>query len=179
MQITSCLVLLPSPAAAPKRTQALRQQCSSTKPLPCPASHCLPAPQVSTKDGAVFVARSVICTLPLGVLKSGSVQFSPLLPKNKTEAISKLGVGLQDKIVLAFDKKFWTDTVYFDRWVVWGSCRGPFWDMGLPWGLLLLGLPWLAISKPDSSRALDSAAALTCRQVHGRLWNHMGAPVPV
>jgi monoamine oxidase len=70
---------------------------------------------VTTKEAGSYYARTVIVTLPLGVLKAGSVQFSPPLSANKTEAIAKIGVGLIDKVVLTFAKKFWSDSVYFDR----------------------------------------------------------------
>ena len=43
-----------------------------------------------------------ICTIPLGVLKTGSVSFSPALPTTKTAAISRMGVGLLNKVILEF-----------------------------------------------------------------------------
>jgi hypothetical protein len=37
-------------------------------------------------------------TLPLGVLKRGSVQFTPPLPARKQQAINALGMGVLDKV---------------------------------------------------------------------------------
>lgn len=49
-----------------------------------------------------FNANFVICTLPLGVLKSKKVTFSPDLPEAKKQAISKIGMGKIIKVVVFF-----------------------------------------------------------------------------
>ncbi|MBC8508112.1 MAG: FAD-dependent oxidoreductase [Anaerolineales bacterium] len=54
-----------------------------------------------------YQADKVVITLPLGVLKSGNVLFSPALPKEKQNAIHNLGMGLLDKVCLRFPNKFW------------------------------------------------------------------------
>ena len=46
-------------------------------------------------------------TLPLGVLKAGSVRFDPQLPIRKRHAIARLGVGVLNKLVLVFEEPFW------------------------------------------------------------------------
>ena len=61
---------------------------------------------VETGQG-VFRADRVICTLPLGVLQSGRVRFDPPLPAAKRAAIHRLGMGLLNKIILAFPRPFW------------------------------------------------------------------------
>ena len=40
---------------------------------------------------------AVLVTVPLGVLKHGSIEFSPPLPQRKLEAIKRLGFGLLNK----------------------------------------------------------------------------------
>jgi Flavin containing amine oxidoreductase len=40
----------------------------------------------------------VLVTAPLGVLKKGSITFSPPLPARKQEAIERLGFGLLNKV---------------------------------------------------------------------------------
>ena len=66
---------------------------------------------VTTRDGKTFKSEYVVCTLPLGVLKGLSdeskVQFSPPLSAPKQDAISNLGMGVENKVVLRFDKTFW------------------------------------------------------------------------
>jgi polyamine oxidase len=58
--------------------------------------------------GEVFEADRVIVTVPLGVLKAGTIEFDPPLPDAKQQAIRRLGFGLLDKVVLRFDEPFWT-----------------------------------------------------------------------
>ncbi len=61
---------------------------------------------VSTNRG-VFHAKRVICTLPLGVLKTGQVEFSPGLPNAKLTAIQRLNFGGTTKLYLMFPRTFW------------------------------------------------------------------------
>ncbi len=58
---------------------------------------------------AAFEADRVVVTVPLGVLKSGSISFSPALPARKREAIVKLAMGVLDKLCLQFPHAFWPD----------------------------------------------------------------------
>jgi len=61
-----------------------------------------------------FQADAAICTLALGVLKAGTVQFSPELPGEKQQAIEKLAMGTLNKIVLHFPAQFWpSETEFF------------------------------------------------------------------
>ncbi len=61
---------------------------------------------VHTND-RVYKARYVISTLPLGILKAGTVQFLPPLPPEKQNAIKHIGMGVFNKAYLLFDKPFW------------------------------------------------------------------------
>ncbi|GAB0496836.1 hypothetical protein MMPV_008157 [Pyropia vietnamensis] len=54
-----------------------------------------------------YAARSVIVTLPLGVLKAGDVAFAPPLPRWKAAPIGRLGSGLLNKVALRFGAPFW------------------------------------------------------------------------
>ena len=54
-----------------------------------------------------FSADRVIVTLPLGVLKKGSVTFDPPLPAEKQNMIEQLGVGVLNKVYLRFAEPFW------------------------------------------------------------------------
>ncbi|OAN34971.1 flavin monoamine oxidase family protein [Mycolicibacterium iranicum] len=51
----------------------------------------------------------VIVTVPLGVLKAGTIVFDPPLPQAKVDAIQRLGFGVLDKVVLTFEEPFWIE----------------------------------------------------------------------
>ena len=71
--------------------------------------------QISTNSGGVtvttqlgtFTGDRVIVTLPLGVLKAGTVQFTPGLPASMQQAIDALGMGVLNKTFLRFPSVFW------------------------------------------------------------------------
>ncbi|KAF2972917.1 hypothetical protein GQX73_g557 [Xylaria multiplex] len=76
--------------------------------------------RIDCEDGSVIEADYVVSTIPLGVLKHGSVEFQPALPTEKTEAIGRLGFGILNKIILVYDHAFWdTDADIF------GCLRAP------------------------------------------------------
>jgi len=56
---------------------------------------------------AEFLADQVVVTLPLGVLQADSVRFVPELPRNKRQAIARLGMGVLNKCYLRFPEVFW------------------------------------------------------------------------
>lgn len=77
---------------------------------------------VECADGRVFRADAALCTLPLGVLKAGDVRFSPPLPEEMQGAISRLGYGLLNKVVMLFSTCFWgNDADSFGRCATGGE----------------------------------------------------------
>ncbi|KHN96255.1 vacuolar protein sorting 33A-like protein [Metarhizium album ARSEF 1941] len=62
---------------------------------------------IESEDGVTVCADNVVCSVPLGVLKQGSINFEPALPAWKTGAIERLGFGILNKVVLVYDKVFW------------------------------------------------------------------------
>jgi monoamine oxidase len=62
--------------------------------------------KVETSAGPIEADR-VVLTVPLGVLKSGSIRFMPELTEAKQTAIRRLGMGLLDKVALRFPRSFW------------------------------------------------------------------------
>lgn len=70
--------------------------------------------------------EAAIVTLPLGVLKKGAVNFAPPLPAQKQEAISRLGMGLLDKLYLQFDDMFWDEDATWIELPETGLPRGQF-----------------------------------------------------
>ncbi len=55
-----------------------------------------------TTESATYKADFVIVTVPLGLLKAGSIKFTPDLPQEKQGAIDRLEMGLLNKIVLQY-----------------------------------------------------------------------------
>ncbi|MCS5711207.1 FAD-dependent oxidoreductase [Candidatus Berkiella aquae] len=63
--------------------------------------------EIETKQGN-FHADKVICTMPLGVLKTQAhTLFSPPLSPEKIEAINAMGVHTSTRVVLEFETPFW------------------------------------------------------------------------
>jgi monoamine oxidase len=53
-------------------------------------------------------AKTCLITLPLGVLQSGSVEFSPALPAAQKSALKSLKMGLLNKVYLKYHQVFWS-----------------------------------------------------------------------
>ncbi|KAF8400994.1 hypothetical protein HHK36_014297 [Tetracentron sinense] len=70
-------------------------------------------------DGSVMFADHVLVTVSLGVLKAGiqeeSGMFSPPLPSFKTEAISKLGFGVVNKLFLQLSPTHDQENINFQK----------------------------------------------------------------
>lgn len=65
-----------------------------------------------THNNNVTTADYVLVTVPLGVLKSGNIQFVPALPTAKQNAIQKVGMNCVNKFLLTWDTAFWDDEQY-------------------------------------------------------------------
>ncbi|RPA81364.1 hypothetical protein BJ508DRAFT_209259 [Ascobolus immersus RN42] len=63
--------------------------------------------KVEFTNGNVLEGDEVVVTLPLGVLKDNKISFEPPLPNWKQDAISRLGFGLLNKVVLVYQEAFW------------------------------------------------------------------------
>jgi monoamine oxidase len=136
-----------------------------------------PQVRVLTAQGE-FSADQVIISVPLGVLQSGQIGFSPPLPQNKGKAIEHLGMGHFNKCYLRFAQAFWpreTDWLEFippldedGQWVEWVSLLRP---TGQP---ILLGFNAAdfahEIESWSDAQIVDSAMA--------RLRDMFGAEIP-
>ncbi|MGH3704835.1 MAG: flavin monoamine oxidase family protein, partial [Agromyces sp.] len=58
-------------------------------------------------SGESLTADRAVVTIPLGVLKTDIVRFSPALPLMHQRAISLIGMGVVDTVWLRFDEAFW------------------------------------------------------------------------
>ncbi|KAK6156339.1 hypothetical protein DH2020_010587 [Rehmannia glutinosa] len=83
--------------------------------------------QVAVGGGQIYKGDMVLCTVPLGVLKSHSIRFFPELPQRKLDAVRRLGYGLLNKVALLFPHSFWgTDLDTFGHLSDHPSNRGEF-----------------------------------------------------
>ena len=64
---------------------------------------------VSLGSGEQESGSHVVVAVPLGVLKSQSPTFTPPLPEERADLISRLGFGRYEKVVLRFARPFWRD----------------------------------------------------------------------
>ena len=64
---------------------------------------------VECEDHSTIEADYVVNTIPLGVLKHGSVAFEPALPAWKTDTIGRLGFGVLNKVILVYKEAFWNE----------------------------------------------------------------------
>ena len=80
---------------------------------------------IEVKTSAQTVeASKVVVTVPLGVLKAGSIEFTPPLPAEKLRAIERLGVSSLEKIVMRFDDAFWAHSTLGDAFFFVGNEQG-------------------------------------------------------
>lgn len=69
---------------------------------------------LETKDNGTFITKNLIVTVPLSVLKSESIKWTPELPKFK-ETISSIHFGALGKVIFEFDSAWWdTNSDRFD-----------------------------------------------------------------
>lgn len=59
-----------------------------------------------------FRGSHALVTVPLGVLKSGTIRFDPPLPEDKLDAIDRVGFGRIEKVAMRFDEPFWADALH-------------------------------------------------------------------
>ena len=76
---------------------------------------------ITDKSGNTIEANKVIVTVPLSILKSGGISFSPALPGEMTSAFGKFEMDASLRVVLDFKKNFWGESTGF----IWGGTEGP------------------------------------------------------
>lgn len=65
---------------------------------------------VGTADN--WNALFAVVTAPLGVLKNGSIGFTPALPRGHVEALTRLKMKALEKVIFTFGERFWSDGVF-------------------------------------------------------------------
>ncbi len=83
---------------------------------------------LTAEGGGSFQADKVIVTVPLSIIKTNGISFSPGLPGEFTSSLAKIGMGASLRVVVEFKQNFWGDTVGF----ILGSSNVPeFLSFGL------------------------------------------------
>lgn len=88
---------------------------------------------VTLTDGRIISGGAVLVTVPLGVLKAGSIKFSPTLAEDKLAAIDRLGMGHLSKVYLRFPEVFWEPEVEFFGFISEQRGSFPYWVNMLPY----------------------------------------------
>lgn len=88
--------------------------------------------------GEVYTGSHVVVTVPVGVLRAGSITFDPPLSAARQDALSRLDTGNLEKVVLSFDEKWWRGSLeYIDA----GGAFPEFYDVSeLAGAPVLVGL---------------------------------------
>jgi len=112
-----------------------------------------------SRDGREIPARAMICALPLGVIQSGQVKFTPALPESKQHALKCLKAGPVVKILLHFKERFWPD------WLATLACGcGPvtlYWPVFYSGGHSTDGKPAVLTAYATGPRAAALSAIST------------------
>lgn len=127
--------------------------------------------RVDTATGT-FDARNVVVTVPLGVLKSGAIQFVPALPPEVADPIERLGMGVFVKVFLQFPQRFWPSDVYAmrqhgavgDAWYSWYDGSG---SSGEPMLLTFAGGPRGREVEAMTDEQVVASALASLRQIYG------------
>lgn len=126
---------------------------------------------VTTTEGT-HTGDAVIVTIPLGVLQTGDVGFSPALPAAKQRAIESLQMGVLDKVFLRFPAVFWdpdTDWIEYipdgaDEWAEWVSFARP---TGQPILLGFMAADFARRMEEKSDAEIVASAMRTLRLIYG------------
>lgn len=117
-------------------------------------------------DGEVLEGDCAVVTLPLGVLRAGSVVFDPMFPDSHSGAVERLAMGTLEKVVFRFAEQFWPDALWEISYLTEDRSFPAWFDfsrhVGAP-SLIALYNPYTAKSLgglPSGERVAPALAAL-------------------
>jgi monoamine oxidase len=64
-------------------------------------------------SGQTFTGTHTVVTVPVGVLRAGSIAFAPALSQARQDALARLDTGNLEKVVLRFDEKWWDGSLEY------------------------------------------------------------------
>lgn len=80
------------------------------------------------KSGNQYEAKKVIVTVPVSIIKSGAINFTPSLPGSMTSSLSKFGMDASMRFIIDFKKNFWGENSGF---VLGGSTAPQYFNTGV------------------------------------------------
>jgi monoamine oxidase len=131
---------------------------------------------VTLANGPTLTFDHAVVTLPLGVLRSGSVSFAEPLAPARQKAIDSLGMGVLNKCWLCFDRIAWDDSV---DWIEWLGPRDGHWSQWVSLARTTRDPVLLAFHAGSQAReleALDDDATRTA--AHDALKSMFGTRFP-
>ena len=132
--------------------------------------------RVTLADGSTLEPGHVVVTLPLGVLKSGSVALGEPLAPARQAAINGLGMGLLNKCWLRFDRIAGDADV---DWIEWLSPRDGHWSQWVSLGRALAAPVLLACHAGSQARTIEALGdAATVNGAHDALKAVFGTAFP-
>lgn len=129
-----------------------------------------------TTQSQSYTADRVLVTVPLGVLQSKDIRWTPALPPRKLDALHALGMGTLNKVILVYPRIFWPkQTLFFGL-----ESRQRH---GIP---LLLNMAQytkspalMAVTGGDYARYLEHKTdAEMVQLIHQKVQKIMGGPIP-
>lgn len=108
--------------------------------------------RITLADGTAISADHVILTVPLGVLKAGSIEFAARLAPARVKAIETLRMGLLNKCYLRFDEVAWPSDV---DWIGWIGPRDGIWSEWLSLARAANAPVLMAFHAANSGRELE------------------------
>lgn len=115
-----CLDTYPLPAITydgllQQLTRDLPREClrfnTSAEHIELKGEGCAVTVQEKGSAKRVIKSKYVVCGVPLPVIKSKALSFTPELPAPHSFIFDNLGFGFMEKIILAFEEPFWPPDV--------------------------------------------------------------------
>jgi len=123
--------------------------------------------EVTSASGSIE-ASAVVVTVPLGVLKSGTIDFSPGLPEEKLAAIERLDMANLEKVVLTYDEQWWSGSaIYVAEGGRFPYCADFTEHAGAPTLVCLYGGGFAREVQTDSDEELVAGVRAVLLEVYG------------
>ncbi|MBM4369527.1 MAG: FAD-dependent oxidoreductase [Deltaproteobacteria bacterium] len=120
--------------------------------------------------GKTWTGTHVVVTVPVGVLRAGSIHFQPELSAERQAALARLDMGNLEKVVLGWDEAWWDGSLEFVDADVSGVFP-EFYDMSEPAGApTLVGLYGGRFSRAVQAQWTDEEIVAGALDVLATAW---------